>query len=111
VVTPPDAEDKLRDIRSVTDAALSHLSAETFSSRCCRVREIPDADTAAVLLLDSSGRRLIVTAASGHQLPDLPRRRLIQAAAPSGSHDGRRGFRVQASWREIVDGSVCSLAA
>jgi hypothetical protein len=112
VVTPPDAEDKLRDIRSVTDAALSHLSADDLLITLLRrVREIPDADTAAVLLLDSSGRQLIATAASGHRLPELPRRRLIQAAAPSGSHDGRRGFRVQASWREIVDGSVCSLAA
>ena len=37
---PPDAEDKLRGIRSVTDAALSHL----------------DADDLLTTLLDRSGR-------------------------------------------------------
>src|SRR5580704_519173 len=63
---PPDAEHKLRDIRSVTDAALSHLSAaELLTTLLSRVREILDADTAAVLLLDNSGRQLIATAASG----------------------------------------------
>jgi sigma-B regulation protein RsbU (phosphoserine phosphatase) len=63
---PPDAEDRLRDIRSVTDAALSHLSAaDLLTTLLRRVREILDADTAAVLLLDSSGRQLIATAASG----------------------------------------------
>jgi serine phosphatase RsbU (regulator of sigma subunit) len=63
---PPDAEDKLRDIRSVTDAALSYLGADDLLATLLgRVREILDADTAAVLLLDSSGRQLIATAASG----------------------------------------------
>jgi serine phosphatase RsbU (regulator of sigma subunit) len=63
---PPDAEDKLRDIRSVTDAALSHLSTDDLLATLLdRVREILDADTAAVLLLDNSGRQLIATAASG----------------------------------------------
>jgi sigma-B regulation protein RsbU (phosphoserine phosphatase) len=63
---PPDAEHKLRDIRSVTDAALSHLSTDDLlATLLSRVREILDADTAAVLLLDNSGRQLIATAASG----------------------------------------------
>jgi phosphoserine phosphatase RsbU/P len=63
---PPDAEDRLRGIRSVTDAALSHLGADDLLATLLgRVREILDADTAAVLLLDSSGRQLIATAASG----------------------------------------------
>ena len=49
---PPDADDKLRDIRSVTDEALSHLGAdELLATLLDRVREILDADTAAVLLL------------------------------------------------------------
>jgi len=62
----PGAEDKLRDIRAVTDAALSHLDAgDLLAELLGRVREILDADTAAVLLLDSSGRQLIATAASG----------------------------------------------
>ena len=63
---PPDAEDKLRDIRSVTDAALSYLGADDLLTALLdRVKEILDADTVAVLLLDSSGRQLIATAASG----------------------------------------------
>jgi serine phosphatase RsbU (regulator of sigma subunit) len=63
---PPDAEDRLRDIQAVTDAALSHLDAyDLINALLGRVREILDADTAAVLLLDSSGRQLIATAASG----------------------------------------------
>jgi sigma-B regulation protein RsbU (phosphoserine phosphatase) len=63
---PPDAEDRLPGIRSVTDAALSHLGAgDLLTTLLGRVREILDADTAAVLLLDNSGRQLIATAASG----------------------------------------------
>ena len=63
---PSGAEDKLRDIRSVTDAALSHLGAdELLAELLSRVREILNADTGAVLLLDGSGRQLIATAASG----------------------------------------------
>ena len=61
---PPNTEDRLRGIRSVTDAALSHLGADDLLTTLLgRVREILDADTAAVLLLlDSSGRQLIATA-------------------------------------------------
>lgn len=60
------AEDKLRDIRSVADAALSYLGADDLLTELlARVKEILDADTVAVLLLDSSGRQLIATAASG----------------------------------------------
>ena len=63
---PAGAEDRLRDIGSVTDAALSHLGAdELLTALLVRVKEIFDADTAAVLLLDNSGRQLIATAASG----------------------------------------------
>ena len=70
MVTPispvPDAEDKLRGIRAISDAALSYLSADEFLTELLgRVKQSLDADTAAVLLLDSSGRRLIATAASG----------------------------------------------
>ena len=66
LAAPPDADDKLRDIRSVTDAALSNLGADDLlATLLTRVREILDADTAAVLLMDRSGRQLIATAASG----------------------------------------------
>ena len=63
---PPEAEDKLRDIRSITDAALSYLDADEFlTALLSRVKESLDADTAAVLLLDRSARQLIATAATG----------------------------------------------
>ena len=63
---PPDADDKLQGIQSVTDAALSYLGADDLLTTLLRrVREILNADTAAVLLLDNSGRQLIATAASG----------------------------------------------
>jgi serine phosphatase RsbU (regulator of sigma subunit) len=63
---PPDAADKLRDIRAISDAALSYLNAEDFLTELLsRVKESLDADTAAVLLLDRSARQLVATAASG----------------------------------------------
>jgi serine phosphatase RsbU (regulator of sigma subunit) len=63
---PPDEDDKLRGIQSVTDAALSYLGAEDLLTVLLRrVKEVLDADTAAVLLLDRAGRQLIATAASG----------------------------------------------
>ena len=50
----------------MTDAALSHLGADDLLATLLRrVREILNADTAAVLLLDGSGRQLIAAAASG----------------------------------------------
>jgi len=74
VTTPfagdPDAEglatDRLRDIESVTDAALSRLDEYALLNALVeRVKEVLRADTAAVLLLDRSARQLIATAASG----------------------------------------------
>jgi serine phosphatase RsbU (regulator of sigma subunit) len=63
---PPDEDDKLRGIQSVTDAALSYLDAEDLLAVLLRrVKEALDADTAAVLLLDRAGRQLIAAAASG----------------------------------------------
>jgi hypothetical protein len=63
---PPDAEERLRDIRAVTDVALSRLEADDFLTALVgRVRDVLDADTAAALLLDPSGRQLIAVAASG----------------------------------------------
>src|SRR5258706_4858381 len=60
------AENRLRDIRSITDAELSRLGAQDFLAELLdRVRDILQADTAAVLLLDQSSGQLIATAAAG----------------------------------------------
>jgi sigma-B regulation protein RsbU (phosphoserine phosphatase) len=63
---PASLEDRLRDIQSVTDAALSQLSdQEMLAELLERTRTILQADTAAVLLLDSPSGQLIATAAAG----------------------------------------------
>ncbi len=60
------AEARLRDIQSITDAALSHLDDHDFLTELLeRAKEILQADTAAVLLLDHSSGQLIATAAAG----------------------------------------------
>ena len=60
------AADRLRDIESLTDAALSRLDEYALLSALVeRVKEVLRADTAAVLLLDPSARQLVATAASG----------------------------------------------
>ncbi len=66
VLTEPGPADKLRDIQSITDAALSALDPQRLlGSLCERIREALQADTAAVLLLDRKSSQLIATAASG----------------------------------------------
>ena len=63
---PAAAEDRLRNIQAITDAALAHLDVEDLLDELLdRVREILEVDTAAVLLLDPSGQQLVATAASG----------------------------------------------
>jgi phosphoserine phosphatase RsbU/P len=66
-LTPPSAADeKLRGVRAIADAALSRLDAEAFLVQLLeRVKEILGVDTAAVLLLDPSSRELVATAATG----------------------------------------------
>jgi sigma-B regulation protein RsbU (phosphoserine phosphatase) len=60
------AEDRLRDIQAITDAALSRLDEEELLAELLeRTRDVLEADTAAVLLLDSSSRNLVATAAAG----------------------------------------------
>lgn len=57
---------KLRHFEAVTDAALSRLGLEDLLAELLeRVRDLLKADTAAILLVDSSGTELIATAASG----------------------------------------------
>jgi len=59
-------EDRLRDIQSITDAALSRLDDRALLAELLeRTRAILQADTAAVLLLDFSSRELVATAAAG----------------------------------------------
>ncbi len=62
----PDPADKLREIQSITDAALSSLSPQDLLEALVeRVRLVLRADTAVVLLLDEAGRHLVATAACG----------------------------------------------
>ena len=62
----PEEADKLRDIQSITDAALSALGPQALLDVLVdRVREVLQADTAAVLLLDRPSGQLVATAASG----------------------------------------------
>ena len=59
-------EDRLRDIQSITDAALARLDDHDLLAELLeRTRAVLLADTAAVLLLDFSSGHLIATAAAG----------------------------------------------
>ena len=63
---PPEWAEKLRDIQSITDAALSVLDPQALLDALVeRVKEALQADTAAVLLLDRRSGQLVATAASG----------------------------------------------
>src|SRR5689334_7814062 len=63
---PGDVETRLRDIQSITDAALTSLSDQDFLDELLvRVKDAMQADTAAVLLLDYSSGMLIAAAAAG----------------------------------------------
>lgn len=78
---PQAVEDRLRNIESLTDSALSSLDFEDLLNELLdRVREILAADTAAVLLLEPSADYLVATAARGleeevHQGTRVPLRR------------------------------------
>ena len=64
-------QDRLRDIQSVTDAALSRLDDHDLLAELLeRTRDILQADTAAVLLLDFSSGELIATAARSQRRSD-----------------------------------------
>jgi len=65
-IDPDPVGARLRAIQSITDATLSALDdRELLSALLDRVREILEADTAAVLLLDVSSGQLIATATAG----------------------------------------------
>ena len=60
------AANRLRDIEAVTDAALSRLDEQSLLNALAeRVKNVLQADTAAVLLLDQPAGQLVATAASG----------------------------------------------
>jgi phosphoserine phosphatase RsbU/P len=60
------AQDRLRDIQSITDTALSRLDDQDLLNELLeRTKDILDVDTAAVLLLDFASGQLIATAAAG----------------------------------------------
>jgi serine phosphatase RsbU (regulator of sigma subunit) len=61
-----EAQARLRDLQSITDAALSRLADHDFLPALLdRARDILQADTAAVLLLDSPSGDLVAAAAAG----------------------------------------------
>jgi phosphoserine phosphatase RsbU/P len=63
---PVQTPDPLRDVRALTDASLTHLDVDDLLGELLtRVREILDADTAAVLLLDENSGTLVARAARG----------------------------------------------
>ena len=60
------AEDVLRKLQAVTDAALAHLTLEGLLDELLnRVREALDTDTCAILLLDERSQELVARAAKG----------------------------------------------
>ena len=60
------AADRLRDLQSVTDAALAYLPLDDLLSELLtRVVDILDADTAAILLLEDDDKTLVARAANG----------------------------------------------
>lgn len=60
------AGQRLHRVESLTDSALAHLEVEELLNELLdRVQELLGGDTAAVLLLDSSGQYLVATAARG----------------------------------------------
>jgi phosphoserine phosphatase RsbU/P len=64
--SPEAVLDKLRDIQSLTDAALSHLDPESLLDALVeRVKDVLQADTATALLLEPGGTHLVAMAASG----------------------------------------------
>ena len=66
LVVPPDQAERLRDIQSITDAALSVLHPQALLDALVkRAKEALQADTAAILLLDRRSGQLVATAASG----------------------------------------------
>lgn len=62
----PDADDRIRRIESLTDAALAHLGIDDLIVELLeRLRDLMGVDTAAALVVDPSGQYLVPVAAVG----------------------------------------------
>ena len=60
------ADERLRRLKWVTEAALAHLSiADLLAALLERVQSLLEVDTVAVLLLDAAAEQLVATAARG----------------------------------------------
>jgi sigma-B regulation protein RsbU (phosphoserine phosphatase) len=60
------SDEKLRRLQSIADAALSRLGVEELLGELLdRTRDLLDADTAVILLVDATGTELVATAARG----------------------------------------------
>jgi phosphoserine phosphatase RsbU/P len=81
------AEERLRALQSVTDAALSYLPLEQMLSELLsRVTELLSVDTAAILLLEDDGRTLVARAAKGlEEEVEREVRVPVGGASPDGS--------------------------
>lgn len=63
---PETSADALRKLQAVTDAALAHLSLDDLLSELLeRIREALEADTSALLMLDTEREELVARAAKG----------------------------------------------
>lgn len=66
MTTTNNGDQELHRLRTITDATLAQLDIdELLEELTVRAREVLAADTAAILLLDPTGRDLVATAASG----------------------------------------------
>jgi signal transduction histidine kinase len=61
-----DPTERLRRLQAVTDVAIAHLSLDALLDELLvRIRDALDADTAAILLLEETGREVVARAAKG----------------------------------------------
>src|SRR3954470_1553296 len=91
--------ERLRRLEAVTDATLSRLDASDLLDELLdRVRDLLDADTAAILLLDPHARQLVATAAKGLEEEV---RRGVRIAVGSGV-----AGRIPATRQPVVIGTV-----
>jgi anti-sigma regulatory factor (Ser/Thr protein kinase)/putative methionine-R-sulfoxide reductase with GAF domain len=92
---PLVAEERLRRVQVITDAALTRLSVDgLLDELLARIRELLEVDTAAILLVDEAKNELVATAANG-----------LEEEVEQGVHlPVGRGFagRIAASGRPVV---------